>query len=744
MSMVKSNNNTIIINDLNRETIDLSILSNALKQYDEEHHDDLITSSSQHSSFTSITTSTTTADNTSNSSLLSSTSSTHNSSNSNISTNSSNINTNNYNNKITLSPLISPELQTKEERRKSKSFTFFKSKTSSPIKSSNNNKLNEKNISPPSPTTKKGNSNVAAALLLENNKKKRSESNNSNNESNNSTTTTTTTTTSNNNVNIKIPLLNLGNALTSNTTTSNNSNGNGTPKLNLLSINSSRVVGSSDHHTNVSVLATPRGEKQPITKSKSTFFFQRRKSLSSINNSPTGTTINTSINGSNGNNEDVPPPPTNIIPIKQIKKNYLKQQQLDNNSINSNNNNNNIINIDMNILNQLMISNTGYSILQTSMKHVILLIFIKYLGCQQCQKILNDLQFYLSRFLTCNIIPIICHQEDYDKANDYLNNSLDIYSNNTIFGNKEMLNLLHCQVTSDIIENFNLKKEKFSLNQVPNKIKSIFKENKLKKPKEMKIYKLGMFLVEFGNVKKYFIESKNSNKPNILNIILELNKNKEMDKFFPDLLKIYPNLEMFIRKERNSISLSGNYLQNTLQNTSTITIDTLQNNEITLNKVIENIKYRNYFKVFLASEFSSELILFIEQVEMYQMIYRMEEKRKEELNDYFSDLIDSTIIEDFNSNNSNNNTINRNVETERKANYILKHFLTFDAMFQINTNQKRILNIENTIKERGYTFNLFDDVIHDITSTMLKYSFNRFRETDLYKEMLQKINDGTL
>jgi hypothetical protein len=115
---------------------------------------------------------------------------------------------------------------------------------------------------------------------------------------------------------------------------------------------------------------------------------------------------------------------------------------------------------------------------------------------------------------------------------------------------------------------------------------------------------------------------------------------------------------------------------------------------LTTTEILNDLKARKYLKVFMASLFQTENIIFYEEVENYK-----------KLNDE---------------------------ERKIRANEMYNTFFEKDAGYELNVNQKQKTNILNGLE--NYSVNLYDSVLKEII-VLLDDSCNEFKKSKLYNEL---------
>lgn len=129
---------------------------------------------------------------------------------------------------------------------------------------------------------------------------------------------------------------------------------------------------------------------------------------------------------------------------------------------------------------------------------------------------------------------------------------------------------------------------------------------------------------------------------------------------------------------------------------SSLTLKYIDSQTVTLKDVLENDTYREYFKVYTLSKFCVENVLFIEEVYKYKNLAK--EKRKS------------------------------------FGNSIMDLFFENGSSYELNTNQDLKIKAKNGV-ENGED-EAFDEVIAELTNTVLLGMFKDFKDSTLYVDML--------
>ncbi|KAG2383443.1 hypothetical protein C9374_004114 [Naegleria lovaniensis] len=333
---------------------------------------------------------------------------------------------------------------------------------------------------------------------------------------------------------------------------------------------------------------------------------------------------------------------------------------------------------------EMVVNPCGASVLELSKDHVVLLVVIKWFGCPLCQSVISRIQEYLPSFLMMNIVPIICHQENEEKASSKLAHT----------------NLMNCRVTSQVKTN----------------------------------------LLEM-DLKKEF---ENASKPDI-----------------PKLLKLFPNMKGIFKegkKKRLQITSSlGHELETPRGDhkgaSSPLSNSVAESNtsfSTQLDQILENVTMRTYFKAFLSNIFSLELVMFIEQVNVYKVLCKAHTSKmqkqlqmQQQMSEYELTIMD--IQTPPNERNErvlsyNGNEMHSLGEDHQVcAQQIIETFFEEDSIFEINTSQKLVQRMKLRMQNEGCVMDLFDELVRDIKATMLYPLYSSFETTDIYKSMSERM-----
>ena len=273
-----------------------------------------------------------------------------------------------------------------------------------------------------------------------------------------------------------------------------------------------------------------------------------------------------------------------------------------------------------------------------------------------------------------------------------------------------------------------------------------------------------MYIVEKGMIISSYISDKLSDRPDYGKYVFKLEEEMQFnshegnsqspEEFIPDLTRLFPHMKTILKKMRTvRDAIPQHVLPPSSQTTGPLTPRsslhvphsprpksiTLGSNgnqsdaglsdssEKTMTEVLENATMRTFFKAFLSNKFCLEMIIFLEQVNLYKMI----SNRKESLQHLISPFV---AAEDQSS-----SSVVDNSALEHKGRYIIDTFLAHDSMFQINTSQKLISKLNKSLEENGFSPTLFNDIASDMKANVLVHLYEEFMGTELYQEMLHRV-----
>ncbi|KAL9646212.1 hypothetical protein ABK040_008085 [Willaertia magna] len=397
------------------------------------------------------------------------------------------------------------------------------------------------------------------------------------------------------------------------------------------------------------------------------------------------------------------------------------------------------------------ILNNGCNCWDLSLHHRLSLSFIKFFGCPFCQQVVEDLQKHFTSFLKCNTIPIICHQEDSEKAFYLLQGT----------------NLLHSSVNHEILKGFQVREKSIlsHLKMMP-KICKCLMEDKTKEfflPSLREMQKMKLFtMFEFYQVYKgevwAFRLQEMGVRPNYGKMLMELgsidplvqlndinNGSVNLDYlshpevFLPRLIRLFPQFKEKVREERlqrNEMLLKKAARELKLSSEKRISTAL----HMSLDEVLQHNLSKRMFKAFLVNiRQGIEELMFLEEIYLLKTACEV----------YQSRLQNSTVTID-----NNVKDITKLDKVDKEFNEIIKKvkdiFETFfgeDSLFLLSYNK----DMSEIIMECINKFNNNNDLTMedcsnrlDVLSIIIKQQiltplFKVYIKTKIYQDMLQEV-----
>eukprot|EP01080_Neovahlkampfia_damariscottae_P012325 gene12325-5999_t len=335
-------------------------------------------------------------------------------------------------------------------------------------------------------------------------------------------------------------------------------------------------------------------------------------------------------------------------------------------------------------------TNIGVSLYDLSLKHSLVLIFIKWYGCITCQEVIAEVGRLLPPMLKLNTIPIIVHQGDEKVAVKFHEKSKDMH----------VPNLLYAKTTKKIQDLLGIVKvsvmKHFSAMMKMDMINSLKDGRYMDMPFKV-INPLSAFAVvvlEKGKVSRKIIYETFEKRLDFP-LLLPGNNSVNSSKVMTEILQYFPNFDWkneFIRTNSRIFDMKA-ISKNYKMETKKVGYDLVE--------FLENDLSRYYLKAFATLEFSVENILICEEVEKFKSL----------------------------KNGKNYDP----TEELAMAKHILEYYLKEGAYMQVNIPVKMAKEVEEMIKnvekskEFDYEFDcIFDAVINDVRSNCIADTFCRF------------------
>ena len=257
--------------------------------------------------------------------------------------------------------------------------------------------------------------------------------------------------------------------------------------------------------------------------------------------------------------------------------------------------------------------------------------------------------------------------------------------------------------------------------------------------------KFAMHLVRHGQIEQSYLYQDLSERPDYGKFIFHLESQQQAryespHVYMPHLKKLFPDLREIFRFARSHKQLQYPSSKDPAQcdhpeagSPATLEIplsarssssSSSGSRRITLHQVLDNAWMRNYFKAFLSNLFSVELVLFLEEVNIYRALCRVHstpssQNLEQELQIPATEM---TLP-----------------EKDLKGSYIVEHFLSEQGLFEVNTSQVLVGRVVDRLRKEGYVEELFDEIVGDVKMSLLIPLFPSFEQSKLCEDMMIKL-----
>eukprot|EP01080_Neovahlkampfia_damariscottae_P002737 gene2737-4146_t len=395
-----------------------------------------------------------------------------------------------------------------------------------------------------------------------------------------------------------------------------------------------------------------------------------------------------------------------------------------------------------------MKTSEGISIAELNMGLKVLIFFTSSIGCMHCKGTIHDIYTLQEELLKLNCIPVIAHEEDYETYDKFIN-SCDT--------TKKFSEILHMERKS-YVKHFKL--QHFSkIGETVAFLKRGFLEAsrlaKLGLKNEMKYFTKdtetilsGVFVVHQQQIISEYRKEHKYQRFDLARILIDTDgtgievhtsiyecqipkkkkmkfgeepekKRQKSQSLFKRTFSMRQDSETVKRKPTDLLKLNLDKTQKGQSSKSPLHLISPrflsrqsslimplsshqkpmnENGTVELEDVLVDKNYLKYFKLFATKEFSVENIVFYEEVIEFRGI---EDKKK---------------------------------RLER-INEMMETFFTSDSIYEINTSRKIISGLKEGMDNENVSSDFFDRVLCDVTQTNLSDTFQRFRFSELYKEM---------
>jgi hypothetical protein len=329
----------------------------------------------------------------------------------------------------------------------------------------------------------------------------------------------------------------------------------------------------------------------------------------------------------------------------------------------------------------------------------VLLFFTSSIGCLNCRGTIHDIFELQEQLLKLNCVPVIAHEEGYEKYEKFINSSEET---------KKFKDLLHLERKS-VSKHFKLKNFN-KLSETAAFIKRGLSEMKRLKglglknepsyfTKETETLLAAVFVVYDNKVISEYRKEHKYQRFDVARILIDTDGRG---------IEVRTSIfECTIPKKKEEKKLmtqvSMSKLTKTVVRKSSFfgpkEVIKEKKHELVLDEVLKNQQYFKYFKLYATNEFSVENVIFFEEVELYR-------KMKED-------------------------------ERIEHAEKMIETFLSADSIYELNTS-KKLVDLMKIEKEKECGEELFDPILKDVKMSNLSDTFGRFIISDLFQEMLNK------
>eukprot|EP01080_Neovahlkampfia_damariscottae_P011453 gene11453-4618_t len=342
----------------------------------------------------------------------------------------------------------------------------------------------------------------------------------------------------------------------------------------------------------------------------------------------------------------------------------------------------------INILRETITSHFGLSVYDISQEHKVIGIFIKWFGCPMCAEVIEVVGKMLPTCIKLNTIPIIFHQENEKDAKKAMETSKDL----------NVKYLPYCKASKELQKAVGIHSA-----SVGNHMEAMAK--------------CGIFDLVLGPKKRSFTIPVKVTNPMSQFGVISIDKGIITKKVVYSTLHKRINFGLFMNDIGSNL-ISSKMVEKLKKEFPLVTsqeLERVDNTKVSneewseIEEVLADEVGRYYFKAHATNEFSVENLLVCEEVSKFKGM---------------------PLQKDF--------KIQDQIE---KAMEIYETFLTTDSILQLNIQEelgkdyrKRIEKLQHSIEEINDLATLFDDLILEIRSGVIKDTFSRFKQTGYYKE----------
>ncbi|KAL0479014.1 hypothetical protein AKO1_007887 [Acrasis kona] len=362
-----------------------------------------------------------------------------------------------------------------------------------------------------------------------------------------------------------------------------------------------------------------------------------------------------------------------------------------------------------------VLTNKGSSIADLSVKHNVLLMFLRHTNCWTCKETISDIAANYMSLLKYNTIPVLVHLE----SKKYFSEWLQKFAGD----NDVIKNMLSVHDEKKHVSNaFKVKSGFPPLKHFPSAVarssKNISDQDNLFGPEgvDFKTFP-ALFIIEKSKIVREFRHKVHSERADYLRILIDPDNaespldfelatkdNLECDGLYcampskdaDDALSPTPTTPKTPvltvtdnKKKRLSCVMSPKDIEPEFDSAN-----------LTLEKVLLDKRMSKFFHLFVSREFAQENVMFWQEVNVKYKKTEDENKRR--------------IIGDK----------------------IIKSFLNQDSILEINVSNTIKKEVVEVFMREGPLFEIFDEAVMDIQSQVLTHLFTRYCQSKLFKEML--------
>jgi hypothetical protein len=366
-----------------------------------------------------------------------------------------------------------------------------------------------------------------------------------------------------------------------------------------------------------------------------------------------------------------------------------------------------------------LFTNKGSSVGSLNEKHKILLLFMRHTKCCFCKEAIHDLCDNYTALLQLNSLPILVHQESNAHFDKFLEQ----------FDNPIIKNMLHLQDKDNAVGNvFGITDFSHRNRDIPIMLYRVISLKLLKNWDNSLFPEDGasatrmpaLFILEKGKIVHQFRHLHYADRPDYLRVLIDPDFNGTVsdieattvdslskDGIFTQIPKVMARstaaserTEKSISNQRRDSSLVAHEKMNKkcIFRSMKSNIDPTLDNFSEMEQVLKHPVSRRYFHLFASKEFSAENVLFWQEANRYSRLTDKNMKRE-------------------------------------KAESIIDAFFDTNALLGINISNVSKKNVLTRLNEEGPVDDLFEEIVQDLQAGVLWDTYNRFKDSELFKDM---------